>query len=105
MQNSIFIAQENSQCLGLKKKPDVNMIDFFGFLSMKFRKKTNFLYMNENYIECHEQKTTCKLMYIEKEKSSKTFIYKKLDTFQKARQCPLRFYLEKAIHLTLRDCY
>ena len=31
------------------------------------------------------------------------FIYKKLDTFQKARQFPLRFYIQKAIHLTLRD--
>ena len=31
------------------------------------------------------------------------FIYKKPDTFQKARQFPLSFYIQKAIHLTLRD--
>ena len=31
------------------------------------------------------------------------FIYKKTDTFQKARQFPLRFCIQKAIHLTLRD--
>ena len=31
------------------------------------------------------------------------FIYKKPDTFQKARQFPLRFNIQKSIHLTLRD--
>ena len=31
------------------------------------------------------------------------FIFKKLDNFQKARQFPLRFYIQKAIHLTLWD--
>ena len=31
------------------------------------------------------------------------FIYKKPDTFQKARQFPLSFYIQKAKHLTLRD--
>ena len=31
------------------------------------------------------------------------FIFKKPDTFQKARQFPLRFYIQKSIHLTLRD--
>ena len=30
------------------------------------------------------------------------FIYKNLDNFQKARQFPLRFYKQKAIHLTFR---
>ena len=30
------------------------------------------------------------------------FIFKKPDTFQKARQFPLCFYIQKAIHLTLR---
>ena len=33
------------------------------------------------------------------------FIYKKPDTFQKARQFPLRFYIQKAIHLTLMDSH
>ena len=31
------------------------------------------------------------------------FIYEKPDTFQKDRQFPLRFYIQKAINLTLRD--
>ena len=31
------------------------------------------------------------------------FIYKNPETFQKARQFPLHFYIQKAIHLTLRD--
>ena len=31
------------------------------------------------------------------------FIYKRPDTFQKARQFPLGFYIQKAIHFTLRD--
>ena len=31
------------------------------------------------------------------------FIYKKLDTSQKARQFPLRFCIKKFIHLTLQD--
>ena len=31
------------------------------------------------------------------------FIYKKPHTFQKARQFPLRFYLQKALYLMLRD--
>ena len=36
-------------------------------------------------------------------KIAKRFIYKKPDTFQKARQFPLRFCIQKAIYLTLRD--
>ena len=31
------------------------------------------------------------------------FIYKNPDTFQEARQFPLHFYIQRAIHLTLRD--
>ena len=31
------------------------------------------------------------------------FVYKKPDTFQKTRQFPLRFLIQKGIHLTLRD--
>ena len=42
-------------------------------------------------------------IYKQKAKKSKNFfIYKKPDTFQKARQFPLRFYIQYAIHLTLR---
>ena len=43
-------------------------------------------------------------LYTQKAKKiAKRFIYKKPDTFQKARQFPLRFCIQKAIHLTLRD--
>ena len=43
-------------------------------------------------------------LYTQKAKKLRNiFIYKKPDTFQKARQFPLRFYIQKAIHLTLRD--
>ena len=42
--------------------------------------------------------------YTQKSKKLRNvFTYKKPYTFQKARQLPLRFYIQKAIHLTLRD--
>ena len=42
-------------------------------------------------------------LYTQKAKKLRNVRYKKPDTFQKARQFPLRFYIQKAIHLTLRD--
>ena len=42
-------------------------------------------------------------LYTKSKKFRNVFIYKKPDTFQKARQFPLRFYIQKSIHLTLRD--
>ena len=43
-------------------------------------------------------------LYAQKQKKmGNIFIYKKPHTYQKARQFPLRFYIQKAIHLTLRD--
>ena len=43
-------------------------------------------------------------LYTQKAKKlQNVFIYKRPDTFQKARQSPLRFYIQKSIHLTLRD--
>ena len=43
-------------------------------------------------------------LYTQKSKTlQNVFIYKKPDTFQKARQFLLCFYIQKAIHLTLRD--
>ena len=60
--------------------------------------------MNENYNDCHHRKTTPTFIYTKKQnKLRNVFIYKKPDTFQKARQFPLRFYIQKSIHLTLRD--
>ena len=42
-------------------------------------------------------------LYTQKAKKLRNiFIYKKPDTFKKAGQFPLRFYIQKAIHLTLR---
>ena len=43
-------------------------------------------------------------LYTQKAKKSETFLYTKSQTcFQKAKQFSLRFYIQKAIHLTLRD--
>ena len=42
-------------------------------------------------------------LYTQKAKKlPNVFIYKKPHTCQKARQFPLRFYIQKSIHLTLR---
>ena len=43
-------------------------------------------------------------LYTQEQKQLRSvFIYKKPDTFQKARQFPLHFYIQKAVHLTLWD--
>ena len=60
--------------------------------------------MNENYNDYHHRKTTHTFLYTQKSKNLRNvFIYKKPDTFQKARPFSLRFFIQKAIHLTLRD--
>ena len=59
--------------------------------------------MNENYDDFHHQKTTRTIIYTKRKKIAKRFICKKPDTFQKARQFPLRFLIQKSINLTLRD--
>ena len=59
--------------------------------------------MNENYDDCHHRKTTRTFLYTKSRKYRVVFIYKKLDTYQKARLFPVRFYIQKGIHLTLRD--
>ena len=60
--------------------------------------------MNENYEDCNHRKTTRTLICTKSKKNSETFLYtKKPDTFQKAKQFSLRFCIQKAIHLTLRD--
>ena len=42
-------------------------------------------------------------LYIQKAKKLRNvFIYKKPDTFQKAGQFPLRFYIQTSLHLKLR---
>ena len=59
--------------------------------------------MNKNYDDCYHRKMTRTLIYTKSKKIRNVLIYKKPDTFQKARQFPFRFYIQKAIHLTLRD--
>ena len=62
------------------------------------------MHMYVNYDDCHQRKTTRTFIYKKiKTKKRNVIIYKNPDTFQKARQFPLRFYIQKALHLTLRD--
>ena len=76
--------------------PYVNRIDFFLFCLYKNVSQKNwFLYMDENYDDCHHQKTTRTCTNTKSKKIENVFIYKKPDTFQKARQFPLRFYIQK----------
>ena len=56
--------------------------------------------MNENYNDCHQRKTTHTSKYIQKAKKRSKGLYKKPSTFQKVRQFPLRFYIQKAIDFT-----
>ena len=45
-------------------------------------------------------------LYTQKAKNAKSFYIKKPHTFQKARHFPLRFYIQKDIHLlTLQDLH
>ena len=55
--------------------------------------------MNENYNDYHHRKTKHTFLYLKK-KMRNVSIHKKLDTLQKSRQFPLRFYIQKAIHFT-----
>ena len=59
--------------------------------------------MNENYDDCHHRKTKRTYIHKKQKQLRNVFIYKKIHTFQKARQFPLRFYIQKSIHLTLRN--
>ena len=60
--------------------------------------------MNENYNDCHHRKTTRTFVYKhEAQKLRNVLIYKNTETLKKARQFPLRFYIQKAIYFTLRN--
>ena len=50
-----------------------------------------------------ERQSACFYIHKTERKLQKGFICKKPDTFQKARHFPLRFYIQKSIHFTLRD--
>ena len=84
--------------------PYVNRIFFFAFCVYKNVSQKNwFLYMNENYNDCHHRKTTHTFICTKSKKLRNVLIFKKPDIFQKAIQFPLRFYIQKAIHSTLRN--
>ena len=98
MQKNYFIAQKSSQY-------SVRKQDYFIFLLLykNVSQKNWFLYMNENYDECHHKKKCVRLYTIKAKKLLNVLYKKKAYIFQKARQFPLCFYIQKAIHLTLRD--
>ena len=50
-----------------------------------------------------ERQRTRFYMHKNQKQLRNVFIYKKSDTFQKARQFTLGFYIQKAIHLTLQE--
>ena len=77
---------------------------FTSWLYKNVSQKNCSLYINENYNDWHQKKTTCTFLYIHKEKKLLNVSYKKnQDTLQKARQFPLRFYDQKARQFSLRD--
>ena len=99
MQKNYFIAQESSRYSARKQ-------DWFFLLFVyikTFRKKIGFcIWLKITMTAIIERQRAC--LYTQKAKNMRNvFIYKKPDTFQKARQFPLRFYIQKVIHLTLRD--
>ena len=70
----------------------INRIDFFLFVYIKTFLQRIFLYINGNYNDCHKLKKTCTFYIYKAKKMRNVFIYKKLDTFQKARKFPLLEY-------------
>ena len=73
--------------------PYVNRIDFFALCVYKNVSQKN------GFCVWMKISITRKFIYTKsKKKLRNVFIYKKPDTFQKARQFPLRFYTQKAIH-------
>ena len=105
MQDSIFIAQESSQYLGFKINPYVNRNGFFTSCKYKHVLQIKLLFAYTwKYNDCHQQTTTCTFLYIQKAKQMRNvFIYNNLENFQKVRQLPLRFYIQKAGHFTLHN--
>ena len=78
MQKNYFIAQESSRY-------SVRKQDWFFllFVYIKVSQKNWFLYMNENYNDCHQLKTTRTFLYTQKSKICETFLYTKSQTFFK----------------------
>ena len=59
--------------------------------------------VNANYNESNQRKTTCTFYIYKNKQLLNVFIYKKLDTSQKARQCASCFYIQKPRHFMLRN--
>ena len=77
---------------------------FLLFVYIKtFRKKIGFVYERKLRWLPSSKDNVHAYIHKKQKKFPNVFIYKKSDTFQKARQFPLCFYIQKAIHLTLRD--
>ena len=85
--------------------PYVNRIEFFLlFVYIKtFRKKIGFCIWMKITMTAIIERQRARLLHKKQKQLRNVFIYKKQYTFQKARLFPLRFYIQKAIHLTLRD--
>ena len=86
--------------------PYVNRIFFPLCIYINVSQKKSFLDINVDNNDYHQKKRTCTVLYIQKTKKMRSVyicIYINPDTFQKARQFPLRFYLEKSRYFTLRD--
>ena len=88
MQKNYFISQESSR-YSLRKQ------DWFFLLWFLY--EWNLRWLPSSKDNAH--------LYIHRKKKQlwNVFIYKKPDTFQKARQFPFHLYIQKAIQLTLRD--
>ena len=63
--------------------------------------KKCFLYINEDFNECHQQKKTCTFLYIQKAKKCETFLYPKTQTLFK-KQDNFRYVFMNKKHDTLR---
>ena len=101
----ISIFQEISQYLGFKKNSLRKQDCFLLFVHIKrFATKIDFLISIKITITAtSEIQRACFYIYNKQKQTAKRFIYKKYDTLKKARQFPLRFYIQKARHFTLRD--
>ena len=99
MQKNYFIAQESSWYS--VRKQDWT---FLLFVYIKtFRKIIGFCIWMKITMTAIIERQRARLYTQKAKKLRNVFIYKNPDTFQKARQFPFRFYIQKATHLTLRD--
>ena len=85
-------ACRKSGCLGLelRRSSDLTLVQDAVRHIKVFR--NFFLYINENYNDCHKQKEKCTFLYIQRRKiMSKRFYIQNPETLQKTRLFLLRF--------------